>query len=1041
MKRMLINASHEEELRVALVDGQRLYDLDIEHRNREQKKANIYKGRITRIEPSLEAAFVDFGAERHGFLPLKEISREYFSKNPKDVQGRFTIKDVVAEGTEIIVQVAKEERGNKGAALSTFISLAGRYLVLMPNNPRAGGISRRIEGDERAELRDAMSSLTTPKDMGVIVRTAGVGRNPEELQWDLDYLLQLWSSITDASVTRPAPFLIYQESNVIIRTIRDYLRQDIGEVCIDSKAVYEEALGFVRQVMPQYESKIKLYDDPIPLFNRYQIESQIETAFEREVKLPSGGSIVIDPTEALVSIDINSSKATKGSDIEDTALTTNLEAADEIARQLRLRDIGGLIVVDFIDMLANRNQREVENRMRDALEIDRARIQVGRISRFGLMELSRQRLRPSLGETSGHICPRCNGTGFIRDLHSLALSIMRLIEEESMKENTAEIHAQVPISIATYLLNEKRETVFNLERKNNVRVLILPNPNLETPHFEVNRFRTDQITDQASASYEIIEDEEIAEEVVAKPSEPVVRRQEAAVQMIQPATPAPMPTEKKEPGFFARFLAWFAQLFGGGEEVQKESENANRRPDNRGNQRNRDRNSNQTRNRTRNNPKRRGGQSQRGDSPQDNRTSKPTDTAEDGNRQEDSRPEGNRQEGNRQQRAPRQDNRNKSDAKSKSTSQQTATGDSQEQGKEGEQTQRRGKRRNPNDSRRRRQDQAEGDKGSGNERRPRNPKRNQNTEQTDAAPNAAANTQQAPADNSQTATPAAASSENAPKREGRPQRNRPARGERAGNDTRSTPPPAPTSTSTDEQQPESRIPPSRPVKQQSAPASSGGPSADKAEAKPEPKAEVRQEANPATPQASKKQDSAPENTSKSAAPETKPAAESKPAVAQEEKPASRASNDPREVKRRQQAELAAKRAAAKAAAAEAAKPPAEAAKPVTVEAKPAAADSKPVGKEPSPAPQAVTAPASASAATTKPAEPKPAEPKATVESKPAPSKPATSEPTVAKTAEPKPAATEPAAPKTDAKPAEAKPVESKPQPAAPATSSEPKPSE
>ncbi|HVL02720.1 MAG TPA: Rne/Rng family ribonuclease, partial [Dongiaceae bacterium] len=404
MKRMLINATHTEELRVALVDGQKLYDLDIEHRTREQKKSNIYKGRITRVEPSLEAAFVDFGSERHGFLPLKEISREYFVKSPRDIQGRFTIKDVIHEGQEVIIQVGKEERGNKGAALSTFISLAGRYLVLMPNNPRAGGISRRIDGDERTALKDVMGALKLPEDMGVIIRTAGIGRSVEELQWDLDYLLTVWENITQASEGRVAPFLIYQESNVIIRAIRDYLRQDIGEVLVDTKEVFNEAVNFVRQVMPQYENKIKLYQDNIPLFNRYQIESQIETAFEREVKLPSGGSIVIDPTEALVSIDINSSKATKGADIEETAFNTNLEAAEEIARQLRLRDIGGLIVVDFIDMTNNRNQREVENRMRESLELDRARVQIGRISRFGLMELSRQRLRPSLGETSGHIC-------------------------------------------------------------------------------------------------------------------------------------------------------------------------------------------------------------------------------------------------------------------------------------------------------------------------------------------------------------------------------------------------------------------------------------------------------------------------------------------------------------------------------------------------------------------------------------------------------------------------------------------------------------
>ena len=450
MKRMLINATQPEELRVALVDGQRLYDLDIESGAREQKKANIYKGRITRIEPSLEAAFVDFGSERHGFLPLKEISREYFKKAP---EGRVNIKDVLSEGQEVIVQVEKEERGNKGAALTTFISLAGRYLVLMPNNPRAGGISRRIEGEERNELREALNGLVAPADMGLIVRTAGLGRSSEEMQWDLDYLLQLWTAIKEASLDRSAPFLIYQESNVIIRAIRDYLRQDIGEVLIDSVEAQDEALTFIRQVMPQYASKIKLYEDSVPLFNRFQIESQIETAFQRVVELPSGGSIVIDPTEALVSIDINSARATKGSDIEETALQTNLEAAEEIARQLRLRDIGGLIVIDFIDMTPAKNQRAVEEKVRECLEADRARVQVGRISRFGLLEMSRQRLRPSLGESSGIVCPRCNGTGIIRDVESLSLAILRLIEEEALKDRTAEVRAQVPIPVAAFLLN------------------------------------------------------------------------------------------------------------------------------------------------------------------------------------------------------------------------------------------------------------------------------------------------------------------------------------------------------------------------------------------------------------------------------------------------------------------------------------------------------------------------------------------------------------------------------------------------------------
>ena len=425
MKKMLINATQPEELRVALVDGQKLYDLDIENRTRIQKKSNIYKGKITRVEPSLEAAFVDFGAERHGFLSLKEISREYFQKKPADIGSRLNIRELVKEGTEVIVQVDKEERGNKGAALTTFASLAGRYMVLMPNNPRAGGISRRIEGDDRSELRDAMSQLEIPNGMGVIIRTAGVGRSAEELQWDLNYLLQLWEAIKTASDEKPAPFLLYQESNVIIRAIRDYLRDDVDQVLIDTPKAVQQAKDFVTQVMPHYANRIRHYDDSVPMFNRYQIESQIETAFQREVQLPSGGSIVIDPTEAMISIDINSARATRGSDIEETALNTNLEAADEIARQLRLRDIGGLIVIDFIDMSAARNQRAVENRMRDALTMDRARVQVGKISRFGLLEMSRQRLRPSLGETSGIVCPRCTGQGTIRDTKSLSLSILR----------------------------------------------------------------------------------------------------------------------------------------------------------------------------------------------------------------------------------------------------------------------------------------------------------------------------------------------------------------------------------------------------------------------------------------------------------------------------------------------------------------------------------------------------------------------------------------------------------------------------------------
>ena len=502
MKKMLINATQPEELRVALVDGQRLYDLDIENRTRTQKKANIYKGKITRVEPSLEAAFVDFGAERHGFLPLKEIAPEYYSKKGK-AGDSSKIKDLVKEGTEIIIQVDKEERGNKGAAITSYISLAGRYMVLMPNNPKAGGISRRIEGDDRSQLRDAINELVIPDGMGVIVRTAGVGRSSEELQWDLNYLVQLWEAITKAADEFRAPTLLFQESNVIVRAVRDYLRDDIDQVLIDSTDAHREASDFVGLVMPQYRDRIKLYEDPIPMFNRFQIEAQIETAFQREVRLPSGGSIVIDPTEALVSIDINSAKATRGGDIEETALQTNLEAADEIARQLRLRDMGGLVVIDFIDMLASKNQRLVENRIRDALAIDRARVQVGKISRFGLLEMSRQRLRPSLGETSAIVCPRCTGQGIIRDTKSLALSILRLLEEEAIKDRTAEVRAHVPLDVAAYLLNEKRIALATIEANARVRVLVIPNPNMETPHFDVQRLRDDEVSGAREVSYKV----------------------------------------------------------------------------------------------------------------------------------------------------------------------------------------------------------------------------------------------------------------------------------------------------------------------------------------------------------------------------------------------------------------------------------------------------------------------------------------------------------------------------------------------------------
>ncbi|HET8552454.1 MAG TPA: ribonuclease E [Gammaproteobacteria bacterium] len=545
MKRMLVNATQKEELRVAMVDGQTLYDLDIEVPGREQKKANIYKGRITRVEPSLEAAFVDYGAERHGFLPLKEISRSYFTSSHDGDGGRVNIKDVVREGQELIVQIDKEERGTKGAALTTFVSLAGRFLVLMPNNPRAGGVSRRIEGEDREELRAAIATLNVPEGMGMIVRTAGVGRGSEELQWDLDYLAQVWRAIEEAATQKPAPFLIYQESNVIIRALRDYLRTDIGEILVDDPDTCELARDFMQRVMPQSLSKLKLYNDDVPLFNRFQIESQIEAAFGRDVRLPSGGALVIDHTEALVSIDINSARATKGGDIEETALNTNLEAADEIARQLRLRDIGGLVVIDFIDMGPVKNQREVENRLRAALKMDRARIQVGRISRFGLMEMSRQRLRPSLGEFTQIICPRCAGEGRIRGIESLALSILRLIEEEAMKEGTGRVAAHLPVDVATYLLNEKREAVIAIESRCRTNVVLVPNPLFETPRFEIHRSRDQDLpVDQVESSYKMAATNVpeangyLRQRTAGQPEEP-------AVKAISPSAPAPVTTPEK----------------------------------------------------------------------------------------------------------------------------------------------------------------------------------------------------------------------------------------------------------------------------------------------------------------------------------------------------------------------------------------------------------------------------------------------------------------------------------------------------------------
>ena len=583
MKRMLINATQQEELRVALVDGQRLYDLDIESPGHEQKKANIYKGKITRIEPSLEAAFVDYGAERHGFLPLKEIAREYFPAN-YSAHGRPNIKDVLREGQEVIVQIDKEERGNKGAALTTFISLAGSYLVLMPNNPRAGGISRRIEGDDRTELKEALSSLELPDGMGLIVRTAGVGKSAEALQWDLSFRLKHWEAIQKAAESRPAPFLIHQESNVIVRAFRDYLRQDIGEILIDNPKVLELARQHIAALgRPDFSSKIKLYTGEIPLFSHYQIESQIESAFQREVRLPSGGSIVIDTTEALTAIDINSARATRGGDIEETAFNTNLEAADEIARQLRLRDLGGLIVIDFIDMTPVRHQRAVENRLREAVRQDRARIQISHISRFGLLEMSRQRLSPSLGESSHHVCPRCSGTGTIRDNESLSLSILRLIEEEALKENTKEVHAIVPVPIASYLLNEKREAVNAIEkRQGGVRCVIVPNDQMETPHYSVLRVRKGEETPTLSyllpklheEAMALPSDEEYAERkrpeqpalaTFVMPDVPPMPQESAAAE--KPVAPgvavAQPPAQPAQPGFMSRLIGAFKNLFAG----------------------------------------------------------------------------------------------------------------------------------------------------------------------------------------------------------------------------------------------------------------------------------------------------------------------------------------------------------------------------------------------------------------------------------------------------------------------------------------------
>jgi ribonuclease E len=594
MKRMLFNATQSEELRVAIVDGQKLIDLDIEHAGKEQRKSNIYKGVITRIEPSLEAAFVDYGMDRHGFLPFKEVARSYF-KEGADSKAR--IQDALKEGQEIIVQVDKDERGNKGAALTTFISLAGRYLVLMPNNPRGGGVSRRIEGEDRDELRDVLAQLEVPKGMSIIARTAGIGRNAEELQWDLNYLTQLWAAIDGASTMQSGAYLIYQEGSLVIRAIRDYFSADIGEILIDTPDIHEQALQFMSHVMPGNVGRVKLYQDEIPLFTRFQIEHQIESAFSREVRLPSGGAIVIDHTEALVSVDVNSGRATRGSDIEHTAFNTNMEAAEEVARQLRLRDLGGLVVIDFIDMESQRNQRDVENALREALHHDRARVQTGKISRFGLLELSRQRLRPSLGETNHIPCPRCNGTGHIRGIESTALHILRITQEDAMKDNSAIIQVQLPVEVATFLLNEKRADIHAIEQRMGVEVVLIPNIHLETPNYNIVRVKHDDVTEETSrASYKLVElptetsyiptAEETAKEV----------RPVAAVRGITPAAPAPIVAEKSASAPILSLLDRIKNLFSSASSSSKQKTEAEKNEEF-----NRDRNrNNRNRNRNRN---------------------------------------------------------------------------------------------------------------------------------------------------------------------------------------------------------------------------------------------------------------------------------------------------------------------------------------------------------------------------------------------------------------------------------------------------------
>ena len=555
MKRMLINATHSEEIRVALADGQKLYNLDIDVPGQDRKKGNIYKGRITRVEPSLEAAFVDYGANRHGFLPYKEISRNYYTEAANKAKERPPIAKAIKEGTEVIIQVNKEERGNKGAAISTYISLAGRYLVYMPENPKAGGISRRIEGKARQDLKDSLDKVTQPKNSGIIVRTAGIGRTAEELNWDLNYLDQVWTAIKTVAANRKAPFFLYQESDIFIRALRDYLRPDVGEILIDNKEIFEKARDFMQQVMPHNLKKLSYYNDTIPLFSRYQIESQIQSAFSREVQLPSGGSLVIDHTEAMISIDINSARATKGADIEETALNTNIEAADEIARQLRIRDLGGLVVIDFIDMRNHKNQRAVENQLNDAISNDRARVQTSKISRFGLLEMSRQRLKSSINESSQYACPRCSGHGFIRNIESLSVSILRILEEEALKPETGKVIAQVPTKVANFIINEKREELNNLEARHSVPMLIIANEHYQSPQFDIKRLKKSEadLVDINNLSLNNPEVEEMAEAQSNYASKQFVEK--AAVDVLVPDSQAP---SRAKTGVVSR---WLKNLF------------------------------------------------------------------------------------------------------------------------------------------------------------------------------------------------------------------------------------------------------------------------------------------------------------------------------------------------------------------------------------------------------------------------------------------------------------------------------------------------